>query len=281
MDWGEIVITLRAWTHAEAVKVAGPEDGCSFHHWMDLPSLPPVSGCVTIPGAWDLRGRFQDYVGGVDVAGKSVLDVGMATGWISFEAERHGAAQVVGLDAADDVVPQHVPYLQVVDRRRPMMTANGERVSDRTSIRRSYWLCHERLGSSAAAVYGDVHKMGEHISGADVVIVGQILVHQRDPLEALLQCARTADDTLIIVEGSFESDQPVMKFCGLNGVYYSWFLLSSAMYVTYLKLLGFEVKSITKNLYSCTHADATPEMEVWTYVAKRIGPTFGRPRHPE
>ena len=276
MRWEEIMITLRDWAYAEPVKITGPEDGCSFYHWMDLPLSPSATGSVTVPGAWDLRGRFQDYIGGVDVAGKSVLDVGTATGWISFEAERHGAAQVVGLDAADDVVPQHVPYPQVVGRTRPMTSATGELISDRTSIRRSYWLCHKRLDSSAAVVYGDVYKVGEHISGADVVIVGQILVHQRDPLEALLQCARSADDTLIIVEGSFESDQPVMKFCGLNGVYYSWFLLSSAMYVTYLKLLGFELQSVTKNLYRCTHADAAPEMEVWTYVAKRVGPTLGR-----
>ncbi|MDR3469544.1 MAG: class I SAM-dependent methyltransferase [Xanthobacteraceae bacterium] len=272
-----MVIRLRDWTYAQPVKVAGPEDGCQFYHWMDVPHPPPATGYVTVPGAWDLRGRFEDYIGGVDVAGKSVLDVGTATGWISFEAERHGAAQVVGLDAADDVVPQHVPYLRHGDRDRPATPAAGEYMPFRTGIRRSYWLCHERLGSSAAVVHGDIYKAGEHISGADIVIVGQILVHQRDPLEALLQCARAADDTLIIVEGSFETDQPVMKFCGLNGIYYSWFLLSSAMYVEYLRLLGFELKSVTKNLYRCTHADATPEMEIWSYVARRVGPTLGRP----
>lgn len=269
------MIRLRDWSYAEPLKVADPGDGCDFYHWMDLPRRPPASGTVTVPGAWDLRGRFRDYTGGVDVAGKSVLDVGTATGWVSFEAERHGAAQVVGLDAADDVVPQHVPCLRSAEHDRPAASAADDPY--RTGMRRSYWLCHERLGSSAAVVYGDVYKVGDHVSGADVVIVGQILVHQRDPLEALLQCARVADETLVIVEGSFDSNQPVMKFCGLNGIHYSWFLLSSAMYVEYLRLLGFELTSVTNNRYRCTHADATPEMEIWTYVARRVGPTRGRP----
>jgi hypothetical protein len=273
------LITLRDWTYAEPLAVAGPEDGCNFYHWMDLPNFPSVHGYVTVPGAWDLRGRFQDYVGGVEVAGRSVLDVGTATGWISFEAERLGASQIVGLDAADDVMPQSVPYFQYEDRDQAARTTGGALVSNRTAIRRSYWHCHKKLGSSAKVVYGDIYRIGEHISGAEIVVVGQILVHQRDPLEALLQCARVAEDTLIIVEGSFDANQPVMRFCGLNGLYYSWFLLSSGMYVEYLKILGFEVTSITKNLYRCAHSDAAPEMEIWTYVAKRVGPTRGRQRN--
>ena len=55
-------------------------DDCYFYHTMDLP------GVGVMRGHWDLRGRFADYVGGVDVEGKSVLDVGAATGFLSFEA---------------------------------------------------------------------------------------------------------------------------------------------------------------------------------------------------
>lgn len=274
---GAVMITLKGWEYAAPIKVSGPDDGCNFYHWMDLPAFPSTTAYITVPGVWDLRGRFSDYIGGVDIRGKSVLDVGTATGWISFEAERHGAAQVVGLDMADDVKPQHVPYVTFVDRDRPQQEQPASIPRVPPSIRRAYWLCHSRYASSAKVVYGDVHKVGDHISGADIVIVGQILVHQRDPLNALWHCARAADDTLIIAEGSFESDTALMHFGGVNGNYYSWFLLSSGMYIQYLKILGFEVRSITKNKYRCTHVDASPEMEVWTYVAKRVGPTLGRP----
>ena len=47
---------------------------------MELPRFGVVHG------QWDLLGKFEEYVGGVEVAGKSVLDVGTATGFLSFEA---------------------------------------------------------------------------------------------------------------------------------------------------------------------------------------------------
>lgn len=52
---------------------------------MDLPGLG------TQGGSWDLRGRFADYTANVDLRGKTVLDVGSASGFLTFEAERAGA----------------------------------------------------------------------------------------------------------------------------------------------------------------------------------------------
>src|SRR5436853_85936 len=43
-------------------------DECFFYHTMELPGLGVVRG------QWDLRGRFDEYVGGVDVKGKRVLE---------------------------------------------------------------------------------------------------------------------------------------------------------------------------------------------------------------
>jgi ribosomal protein L11 methylase PrmA len=51
-----------------------------------------------------LRGRFLDYLGGFDIKGKSLLDVGAASGFISFEAERMGAAEVYGFDVDSESV---------------------------------------------------------------------------------------------------------------------------------------------------------------------------------
>src|SRR5438132_9435380 len=79
-------------------------DDCYFYHTTDLPGLGLQKG------HWDLRGRFQDYVGGVDVAGKSVLDVGTATGFLSFEAEAAGAGEVLSTDLADARQQAFVPF---------------------------------------------------------------------------------------------------------------------------------------------------------------------------
>ena len=76
---------------AKPLDVESPE-GCFFYHTVELPTFGVVHG------QWDLRGKFEEYVSGVEVEGKSVLDVGTATGFLSFEAERRGAARVVSHD---------------------------------------------------------------------------------------------------------------------------------------------------------------------------------------
>jgi hypothetical protein len=259
------MIALKGWQFATPQEVSSAQD-CYFYHTMDIPS---ASGMVTHRGDWDLRGRYNDYLHGVHVTGKSVVDVGTATGWISFEVERHGATEVVGVDMADDVPSQYVPYA-LLERR----------ASQRPSCRAGYWYCHRQYGSSAKVVYGNAYTAGDHISGADVVILGQILVHQRDPLEVLHQCAKIADETLVIIEGSFEFDRPVMAFGGLEGNFYSWFHLSTTMYHRYLEILGFKIFSMRKAAYRCNHPDQAGDVDVWTIVAKRVGPTLGGPLAP-
>ena len=237
------MIELDGWKF-EAPRKITDADGCYFYHTMDVPSS---SGMKTHVGAWDLRGRYDDYLSNLNVHGKSVLDVGTATGWISFEVERRGAKEVVGLDMAGDVEPDLVPYT-FLNRSTLDSSDRGAKVhEDEGDGRKGYWYCHTGYGSKVKLVLGDAYKIGSHVRGADIVILGQILVHQRDPLKVLHECAKVADKTIVIVEGSFESDQSLMRFGGLNNNYYSWFHLSTELYTQYLRILGFEVASINRN----------------------------------
>jgi hypothetical protein len=68
---------------------------CAFYHVIDLPGLGTQGG----PHSWDLRGRCADYIGHVDLTDKTILDVGAASGFLSFEAVRAGAAAVTSYDA--------------------------------------------------------------------------------------------------------------------------------------------------------------------------------------
>ncbi len=234
-----------------------------WYHTLDLPGLG------TQPGHWDLRGRWPDYTGGIDVAGKSVLDVGTSNGWVCFEAERHGAAEVVAFDGADATRFERIPHrnCQIED-----LAENFAEPFDRE--KRGFWLAHRLYGSKSKVVYGDVYRLAGHLSGADIVIAGQILVHLRDPLQALWQFARAAAETLVIVEGSFESSAPTAVFVGGsegNENQYSWFHFSTGFYRQYLAILGFEIESVNRNEYLCPLENR--ETEVWTFVSRRIAPT--------
>jgi 2-polyprenyl-3-methyl-5-hydroxy-6-metoxy-1,4-benzoquinol methylase len=69
---------------------------CFFYHTIDVP------GHGTINGDWDLRPGIRDYLGQVDFLGKRVLDVGAASGFLTFTMEKQGA-QVISYDLS----PQH------------------------------------------------------------------------------------------------------------------------------------------------------------------------------
>jgi hypothetical protein len=61
--------------YAEPRVVTNPAQ-CIFYHTMDIP------GYGHVQGDWDLRGHERQYLGNVDFAGKRVLEVGTASGYL-------------------------------------------------------------------------------------------------------------------------------------------------------------------------------------------------------
>src|SRR5215210_8064134 len=177
--------------YARPRHVESPE-GCFFYHTMELPRFGLVRG------QWDLRGKFEEYVGGVEVAGKSVLDVGTATGFLSFEAERRGASRVVSFDMSDVRQQTLLPFkdkLYYQDRERwaELYGAEMERWKD------AYWLSHRLLGSRAEVFYGSVYEVPAALGQFDIVIVGAVLEHLNDQISALASISRVAKETIVVV----------------------------------------------------------------------------------
>ena len=75
---------------------------CEFYHCASFPGVGKVGN------SWDLTDSIDDYLGQFDFRGKRVLDVGTASGYLTFSMEKRGA-DVVSFDMADgaqwDVVP--------------------------------------------------------------------------------------------------------------------------------------------------------------------------------
>ena len=165
--------------------------GCWFYHSMDIPGIGAVHG------AWDMRGKFKEYMGGLDVRGRTFLDVGTASGFLLFEAEKHGA-NVTGFDAESGA------QFQVIPGRGAHDYSDGFR-----QMQNGFWLAHKAFKSRAKVIYGDIYRMSELVPKHDIVLVGQILVHLRDPLGAIQQASLVANDYLVITEGSFEITNPL------------------------------------------------------------------------
>lgn len=227
---------------------------CWFYHVMDLPGL----GTVNHHGSWDLRGRFDQYIGHVDLSGKTLVDVGTASGFLTFEAEKRGAL-VTSFDVATggsiNIDPKTDAHLKNIEIQK---------------LHNSYRLAHGLLGSNARQAYGDALELSKYVEPHDIVLIAQMLVHVRDPLAVLEHATRVAREKIIIVEGSFPSETPIARFFGAQypGTN-SWWHLSDRLYRDVLDLFGFRIISAAIGTYQCNHPDQRGMQQIWTFVAER------------
>jgi SAM-dependent methyltransferase len=221
---------------------------CFFYHTMELP------GIGLVEGNWDLRAQYEAYTGGVELRGARFLDVGAATGYLGFEAERRGA-EVVSFDSEGPHQHHHVPFREV--RVKPTDYSDSSLYQDDfQALRNSYWLSHRLLGSRAQCFYGNVYELPPELGEFDVVMVGQILGHLRDPLTALTSIAARCRGRLIITDGMIESDQPVaffqpnVRLPATPSRQVSWWHMSPVLFRNFLQIVGLEVIAFASNQYT-------------------------------
>ena len=236
---------------------------CYFYHTMDVPGLGVQKG------HWDLRGRFDDYLGGVDVNGKSVLDIGTATGFLSFEAEACGASRVVSFDMSDVRQQAFVPFKgrQYAEDYEGWVHDYSARI-DRW--KNAYWLCHRLLNSKAEVFYGDVYQLPPELGQFDLAIVGSVLEHLIDPLSALISIARLTRERLILVTPLIQTDEKIARFepsADRPEDDFTWWTYSVGLYRELLAILGFTVEKIASGEYYHEYAGRMEARS--TLVAKR------------
>ena len=217
-------------------------EDCFFYHAMELPGLG------VIPGQWDLRGRFDDYVGGVPVAGKSVLDVGTATGFLSFEAEKNGASRVLSFDQRDAGQQTFLPFQQnryVRDHQgwAEWYNAGFEKWKN------GYWLSHRLLNSKAEVYYGDIYDLPRELGEFDIALVGSVLEHLSDPIRALASIAPLTKETIVIVTPLLESEERIARFEGVASKPendFTWWTYSLGLYREVFAILGWRIARLTR-----------------------------------
>jgi SAM-dependent methyltransferase len=204
-----------------------------WYHAFELPD-----GTV-LPGVWDLRGHESDYLGRVDLAGKRVLELGPATGALTFYMERMGA-EVVSFEAGFDVSIDTLPVKgddQFQERLRVM-----QETIDRNHD--AWWHLHRLLGSSAKFVQGNIYDMPADLGTFDVTVVGAILLHLREPWGALSQAARRTTETMIVTEPLQDDLDPpetnIMRFSpSAEHHLTNWWSIYPGAVVSMLERLGF------------------------------------------
>lgn len=213
-------------------------EDCHFYHRSALPD-----GRV-IEGAWNLMGGEEEYLGGVGLDGRRVLELGPASGWLTVWMEQQGA-DVVGFDLGWDVSPDLIPLPgHDLDRLR------ADHVAFASHVQNAWWFLQHAYGLNARAVYGSIYDLPADIGRYDVSVFGSILLHLRDPFLALTQAAAVTDEAVVVVEPlrhhAAEVNLPVLVWNITRGASPNgWWGLSPGVVVDMLAVLGFPDATVT------------------------------------
>lgn len=214
---------------------AASENECRWYHTFDKPD-----GSV-IRGSWDYRHNVDDYLGHVDFQGKTVLEIGPASGFLTVAMEQRGAS-VVAIDTPADDVWEYVPR---ADRdTEAWLRMRRER---HVQLKRSWWFSQRLFKGSARVSYCGVAGLREVAAqlNFDICLIGGLLQHVRYPADVLWIASQAA--TQIIVSERFlpeveKTGEPLARFVPSrrNDFVDTWWYLSSAAVSNALDIFGFD-----------------------------------------
>jgi tRNA (mo5U34)-methyltransferase len=199
-------------------------------------SIEVAPGVVT-PGVFDLR-PIVERLPWPDVRGKRCLDVGTSDGFLAFELERRGAAEVLATDIAEHA--QWDWELHLSGRGPEYMHAVFGPV---TGV--GFHVAHELLRSSVTYEQRSVYELSPASVGTfDVVVCGSLLLHLRDPLGALAAIRSVCREQLLctnqidLSRSLISRQKPLMRLDGTSGLT-QWWLPNAAGHRQMLRAAGF------------------------------------------
>ena len=218
-----------------------PED-CLFYHRMEIPGLGEVGD-----EWWDLRGHEAEYLGNVDFAGKRVLEIGPASGYLTCHMEQQGASVLavdLPVDAPWNTVPHASLDVQAVARDSAIMSRK---------FQNAWWLVRERFGLRARAYYGDSTSLPAELGHFDVAVLAAVLLHCRDFL-GVLEAAASIADVVVVTDVHYPEldtlDMAALAPTVENQEYQVWWAISPHIVIRFLRIMGFTIEPPGIRLHS-------------------------------
>ncbi len=214
-----------------------PRSECFFYHTMVYPDGE------TIPGGWTMP-DFQKYIGGYDLNGKTVLDVGTATGYLAFAAEKEGAI-VTGLDAASTKEFRHLPYASAASYKDIVASREHWETTNLIPIKKGWWYSWHKNNSNAKCIYAPHVEMYEWDIQFDVVMAGAIIEHLSDPVFSIGAWTKIAKEAVLIpftdvAPGDDLALRPMTDMTNPD-FNYAWWQLTRPLYERIFDNCGFDV----------------------------------------
>jgi tRNA (mo5U34)-methyltransferase len=235
-------------------------DELLWYHTIDLPD-----GVVT-PGWFDLRPTVA-CLPWPDVRGKRCLDVGTYDGFLAFELERRGAAEVVAIDINDHARWDWPPDVRATGAQNLAQLAGPQRGA-------GFRLAAEALDSKVSLQSMSVYELGPSAHGTfDVVVCGSLLLHLRDPLRALEAIRSVCGEAFLSTE---EIDlgltlrhrhKPVARLNGVGSLC-QWWIPNRAGHARMVRSAGFDITRVGP-MYANGLGAAHPPSTGWRNAVRR------------
>lgn len=221
--------------------------------WYHTMQLRP--GIVTA-GWFDLR-PVVDALPWPDVKGKRCLDIGTYDGFLAFELERRGAAEVVATDVASHEDWDFPPAVRAggVELLREIAGEKG----------RGFEVAARALGSAARKQLINVYDLSPETVGTfDVVVCGSLLLHLRDPFRALEAVRSVCSGRFMSCEQidvtltALHRRAPLTNLSGIGQV--QWHVPNLAGHRGMIRAAGFRIER-TIRPYSIPFGESHPSVD--------------------
>ena len=214
-------------------------EALDWYHTLDL-----GQGVVT-PGWLDTR-RVADRVSlPTSLAGMRCLDVGTFNGFWAFEMERRGASEVVAIDVLE---PERW------DWPAGSSAETKAAIAKRQAGGAGFEIAKRALGSSVERLDRSVYDLDpDDVGRFDLVYVGSLLVHLRDPVRALERVRSVCEGTLIVVDGIdlpltlAHPRDPVARLDGRGRPW--WWYSNAAGLARLVEVAGYDVSEGPRRLF--------------------------------
>jgi tRNA (mo5U34)-methyltransferase len=207
-------------------------------------SIELAPGEVT-PGWFDTRGAAAKVPLPPRLDGLRCLDVGTWDGFWAFEMERRGAGEVVAIDIDDPDRWDWPPQQRLQPERHAvelLQAVKGRGEGFRTA--------HAALGSHVRRRDRSVYELDPDVDGMfDVVFLGSLLLHLRDPVLALERLRGVCEgiaviaDTVELVPSLVHRRRPIVRLEGLDRPW--WWQPNRAALLRMIESAGFTIEAAT------------------------------------
>ena len=176
---------------------------CQFYTVQDIPGLNEPT-----KGEWDLRDNVGKYLGDVDFKDKTVLELGPASGCLTFEIEnRGGEITSIELSLEEDmwdVVPNctHDWKNEEIEHRE----------NDLKFVQNAFWFAHKAFNSNARVIYSNAKNITSDIGLYDISLMGSVLLHLQNPFLALQNMLCLTKEKAIITDLLPSGNRLILRF---------------------------------------------------------------------